>query len=130
MRSRRTTWIACLSAVAALLLIVAPQARAEPDEALVKCVEGGGIYHDDGRCEGGSNADPAPAEGEPAVDDDGDASAAPSAEASEEAEKKECRKRGGRWRDGVCRLPKDPVDRCKAVGGMFMVDGKCFKPGR
>jgi hypothetical protein len=125
--SRRTKWIA--GAVWAVLLLPAAPAVAERDEALIKCVEGGGIYYDDGRCEGGTNADPAPA-AEPGPADEGGEAEADDAEKAEAAAKKDCRRQGGRWRDGECRLSKDPVERCQAIGGMFMVDGKCFKPGR
>jgi hypothetical protein len=122
--------------IGSLIAVAGADAR---DEALIKCVEGGGIYHDDGRCEGGTHGDPAPADAAPdaaaPVDaepraDDGREIRVETADSSEAEAKKACRKQGGRYRDGECQLPKDPVERCKALGGMFMVDGRCYRPER
>lgn len=70
--------------------------------AIRDCVEQGGTYHEDGTCEIGAG----------------------------EAARK-CRRQGGRLQGGWCYLPEeDPIDRCKAAGGVLLLEGKCYKPPR
>jgi hypothetical protein len=141
MRCRqRTMWIAFAVVIAAAL---AGSACAETfrDEAMIKCVEGGGIFYDDGHCEGGEageapptkepgaeKAEPDAERSDPGVQY-GDKEPGQAAADGDEAARKECRKKGGRYRsDGTCEIRQDPVARCQDAGGLFMVDGRCFRP--
>lgn len=135
MRGSRPTTIAIACAAALAALLAAPARAADfRDEALIKCVEGGGIYHDDGHCEGGKHGDappPAPDPGAEAAPGAEAGTEAASADQAQETARRDCRRRGGRWRsDGTCEVRGDPVERCEGVGGLFMVDGKCYRPER
>jgi len=107
--THRTTWIAVAVGIVAALVVTARAAETVRDEAMIRCVEGGGLYYDDGHCEGGTAGEPAPPKAEPGpkadpgVDyGDGDQASAPNADDSEEVARKKCRDQGGRWRsDGT-----------------------------
>ncbi len=133
--THRTTWIAVAVGIVAALVVPARAAEPVRDEAMIRCVEGGGLYYDDGHCEGGSAGDPVPpnpepgAKSDPGVDYGDQDGKRASADDSEAVARKKCRDQGGRWRsDGTCKLSRDPVDRCEDAGGLFMVDGRCFRP--
>ena len=83
--------------VAALALVVVRGAAAR-DDPMRACVERGGTYYEDGHCEVG-----------------GDAAA------------KACRRQDGTYRrDGSCEVERDPVEDCKAAGGVMMQQGRCY----
>jgi hypothetical protein len=136
--SRRTTRISLTVVVIAALVVPARAAETFRDEAMIKCVEGGGLYYDDGHCEGGAAGEPPPAKAESDVpksdpgvqygDQGEDARATADADA---AARKDCRDKGGRYRsDGTCQLSRDPLTRCEDAGGLFMVEGECYRPMR
>jgi hypothetical protein len=143
--THRTSWIAVAVVLGMALVVTAQAAETFRDEAMLKCVEGGGIYYDDGHCEGGSAGEPPPkaepevpkavpdtSKSDPGVQygdegDQKDAETTPDDEAArEEAARKECKRKGGRYlSDGTCDR-RDPITRCEDSGGMFMVNGQCF----
>jgi hypothetical protein len=86
----------------AVLLAMVPPAGARQDEVR-ECVEHGGIYYEDGRCETAAET-PAHA----------------------------CHRRGGEWiGGGRCQIrvsEQQQIDACKKAGGVIMQAGNCYGP--